>query len=167
MLELLRSVTSVTPQALRAVSIAHAASAVRRSRRGERGSVIEILIGRSWSEAKVELEPERPARRVRTDIDAAREVLVSEVADFRVQALVLGPRDEIAPADAHRRILDVAPDALKQSRAQVVGQGQFAQLHVAARLDVDTFGFLVGIETVLPNGRLHTAHGDRIGKVGR
>src|SRR5688500_9975678 len=90
------------------------------------------------SEARVDTEPDLPARGIRGHVLEAAEVLIAEVRHLGIQTRVAGPGLEVATeqleADAAR---DAERRALGERRRELVGERDFAELHEAGILGVD------------------------------
>src|SRR5512138_532342 len=78
------------------IAARHTASEAGDRRRRRRIAVMSII-----SEAKIEVDPEAPARRVGGQLAVALQVVVAgaEVRELRVAAAVRGPPVEVASAD--------------------------------------------------------------------
>src|SRR5438067_2373292 len=87
---------------------------------------------RRMSVAHVDGGEEGAARRVGREVDEAADLLAAEVADLGVDALVLGPRVQVASAQLEPRARRaVEEDAPRDRRRQLVADRQLAQLEEA------------------------------------
>src|SRR5579862_4232470 len=79
-------------------------------------------------EPQVDADPERAARREWRDIDVSGDRLIAEVADLRIESLILRPGNQVSALDADRSGPDAAPQVRDDAVRQVVGQRELAEL---------------------------------------
>src|SRR5688500_2380453 len=134
-------------------------------------AALKAFIGRclvvGMSESQVDREPERPARRERSYIDVSRDRLIPEIADFGIEAGVVGECQQVSPAETQLHGAETATKAGYQPLRNVVGERHFAELREARVLHVDRRLIWPHSEAICSLRGLLAVHGDRVGVVGR
>src|SRR4051812_32510215 len=121
----------------------------------------------SWSEPQAEREPVTSARWKWRNINVSSNRLISEVADLRIHAGVIGVRPQIATTDAQVGGPYAPSEARHDGRRQLDGQRQLAQLHEGRVLHVYCGLFRKQPQTIRALGSLQSPVGDRVGVVDR
>src|SRR5258705_13492068 len=101
------------------------------SRRNSGWSCVSAL----RSVADVEADEQAPRRWEGRQVDEAHDALVAEVVDLGIEAPVVAPRDEVAAAEVDPQVAPAEIPARELVR-HLIGQGDLAQLHVRAIMDV-------------------------------
>src|SRR3954471_23178625 len=81
------------------------------------------------SESDVDADVEAAIRWERSEVDEPVDVLVSEVRNFGVEAPILRPVVEIAPAEIEPDIARMAGEPVGDGLRHAIRQRHFAQLH--------------------------------------